>query len=270
MNPPMGIRLIAALVLVLSQFAQTEGPHAEGKPIIVFAAASLKNALDDVADHYATATGHRVVVSYAASSMLAKQILAGAPAQVFISADQAWMDHLEKNAAIVPTTRRPLLGNSLVLIAPKDSTVQMSLRPGEDLTPLLEGGRLAVAETSSVPAGKYARAALESFGIWPSLQGKLAQASDVRAALALVGRGEAPLGIVYASDAAAEPAVRIVATFPADSHPEIVYPAALTREAHDEDARAFLAFLSSDTAGAVFARYGFRSLTCVDDCRRSN
>lgn len=262
--------LLFTLLLALSQLVLAPASRAEDKPIIVFAAASLRNALDDVAARYASTSGRRVAVSYAASSVLARQILAGAPAQLLISADRDWMDYLEKNAAIVPVARRPLLGNALVLVAPKESTVQTILRPGANLTPLLAGGRLAVAETSSVPAGKYAKAALEHLGMWESLQGHLAQASDVRAALALVARGEAPLGIVYASDAAAEPSVRVIGTFPAGSHPPIVYPAALTREVRDEAATSFMAFLSSGAAGAVFARHGFKSLTCADDCRHTN
>lgn len=265
-------RLAGVLVVIAaaSQLAFSSGPRAEGKPIVVFAAASLKNALDDAIARYASAADHRVVVSYAASSTLAKQIVAGAPAQLFFSADQDWMDFLEKNDALAPGTRQQLLGNALVLIAPKDTPVQVTLGPGVDLTSPLNGGRLAVAETTSVPAGKYAKAALTHFGIWAAVEPHLAQAANVRAALALVARGEAPLGIVYATDAAAEPAVRVVATFPADAHPAIVYPVALTKEAASQDASDFLAFLASKTAATIFARHGFTSLACGQGCRDTN
>lgn len=263
-------RIALMLILAVAQLVVSMASRAEDEPVLVFAAASLKNALDDVAGRYQSATGRAVVVSYAASSTLAKQILAGAPAQIFISADQGWMDLLEKNDAIVPATRQPLLGNELVLVAPKDAVADISLRPGVDLMPQLGDGRLAVAETSAVPAGKYARAALEHLGIWSTLENRLAQAPDVRAALALVARGEAPLGIVYASDAAAEPDVRVLATFPPDTHAPIVYPAALTREAKDERAAAFLDYLSSREAAAIFGRHGFKTLTCANDCNKTN
>ena len=264
------LQYLAFLALAASQLALSSPTRAESKTITVFAAASLKNALDEVAARFVGATGNRVVISYAASSTLGKQVLAGAPADVFISADQAWMEHLEKNNAIEPASRKPLLSNALVVIAPQESTAQLTLSEGFDLKPLLGDGRLAVAETTSVPAGKYAKAALEHFGAWQSLEPRLAQAPDVRAALALVARGEAPLGIVYASDAAAEPAVRVVATFPAASHPEIVYPIALTREATAVEAAQFVAFAAGIDAANIFARHGFTSLTCDADCRKTN
>ncbi len=264
------LHYLALLAIAASQLAPYSPARAENKTVTVFAAASLKNALDEVATRFLGATGNRVLISYAASSTLAKQVLAGAPADVFISADQAWMDHLEKNSAIASTSRQPLLSNALVVIAPQGSTAQLTLSEGFDLKPLLGDGRLAVAETTSVPAGKYAKAALEHFGAWQSLEPRLAQAPDVRAALALVARGEAPLGIVYASDAAAEPAVRVVATFPAASHPAIIYPIALTSEATSAEAARFVAFAAGIDAANIFARHGFTSLMCDADCRKTN
>lgn len=261
---------LAAILTLVAPLLAMNVSRAENRDIVVFAAASMKNALDEVSARYEAQTSKNVVISYAASSTLAKQILAGAPAQVFISADQDWMSFVEQNGAILPGSRRELLGNSLVLIAPKESTAQISIGPGFDLRSQLGDGRLAVAETTAVPAGRYAKAALTHFGVWTSLEDRLAQAVNVRAALALVARGEAPFGIVYATDAAAEPAVRVIATFPADAHPAIVYPAALTKDVIGEDAADFLAFASSTTAAAIFARHGFKSRICANDCRNTN
>ena len=197
----------------------------------MFAAASLKNALDDVIAAYGKETGTKVTASYAASSALAKQIEQGAPAQLFISADLDWMDYLAERKLIDDATRKNLLGNSLVLVAAKDSAMgPVEIGQGFDLAKLLGDGRLAVGEVKSVPAGKYAKSALEKLGAWGGVEGKLAQAENVRSALALVARGEAPLGIVYKTDAASDPTVKIVGTFPADSHPPIIYPAAVTKE----------------------------------------
>jgi molybdate transport system substrate-binding protein len=226
----------------------------------VFAAASMKNALDDVITAYGRNTGRKVVASYAASSALAKQIEEGAPADVFISADQEWMDYVAKKKLIAPKSRFNLLGNRLVLIAPKDSKIaNVTIGPGFDIAKLAGDGRIAVGDVRAVPAGKYAKAALEKLGAWKAAEPKLASAENVRAALVLVARGEAPLGIVYETDAKIEPGVKIVGKFPENSHPPIVYPAALTVSAKP-DAQKFHQFLLSGTALVFFERYGFTYL----------
>lgn len=236
----------------------TAGPaKADDKPMTIFAAASLKNALDEAAGIW-TAEGHpRPVVSYAASGPLAKQIEAGAPADLFITADLDWMDYAQKKNLIDPTSRVTLLGNRLVLIAPKDANGMLELKAGADLAGFLAGGRLAFGQPQSVPAGKYGQAALEKLGLWETVKDKLAQADSVRGALFLVARGEAAAGIVYQTDATAEPGVKIVATFPADSHPPILYPAARVATSTNKDAQTFLAFLASDKARAAFEKQGF-------------
>jgi molybdate transport system substrate-binding protein len=229
--------------------------------VLVFAAASLKNALDEAMAAYTRATGTAVTASYAASSALARQVEQGAPADLFISADLAWMDYLQEQGLIAADSRGNLLGNSIVLVAAKDSALgEVAVGPGFDVAGLLgDDGRLAVGEVQSVPAGKYAKAALETLGAWPDVEGRLAQAESVRAALALVSRGEAPLGIVYRTDAAADPNVRIVGTFPETSHPAIIYPAAVTAEARDRaEAHTFLAWLrTAPAAKGAFERQGF-------------
>ena len=230
---------------------------AEAKDVLVFAAASLKNALDDAAAAYRQETGMKVLASYAASPTLAKQIENGAPADLFISADLDWMDYLQQHSLIKPETRVTLLGNRLVLIAPADSTAAIEISAGFRLAELLGDGRLAMANPAVVPAGKYGKAALEKLGVWTSVAAKVAPTEDVRAALVLVSRREAPLGIVYATDAAADKGVRIVAAFPEDSHPPIVYPAAATAQSANPDAVAFLDFLKSDRARKFFERQGF-------------
>jgi molybdate transport system substrate-binding protein len=233
---------------------------AQEKSITVFAAASMKNALDDVNAAFRNATGIKVVASYAASSALARQIEQGAPADIFASADVDWMDYSAAKKNIRDDTRANLLGNRLVLIAPKDSkTDKVEIGTGFGLAKLVGNGRIATAEVTSVPVGKYAKAALEKLGIWPSVEKKFAMADSVRAALALVARGEAVLGIVYETDAKVEPGVKIVGAFPADSHPAIVYPVAATANAKPEAAR-YLDFLRSATAKAVFEQYGFTFL----------
>jgi molybdate transport system substrate-binding protein len=251
-----GLLLAAALVAG----APPRAKAADGD-VLVFAAASLKNALDEVMTAYAQEKGGRVTASYAASSALAKQIEQGAPAQLFVSADLDWMDYVEQRDLIARDSRGNLLGNSLVLVAGKDeATGEVALQPGLDLASLLGEGRLAVGDVRAVPAGKYAKAALEKLGAWATVADKLAQAENVRAALALVARGEAPLGIVYRTDAVADPDVRIVGTFPADSHPPIIYPAALTANGA-APAAAFLAYLrTSPAARAAFQRQGFTVL----------
>jgi molybdate transport system substrate-binding protein len=230
--------------------------RAAAADIVVFAAASLKNALDDVNANYAKTS--RVVTSYAATSALMKQIEQGAPADVFISADADWMDYGVQKGLVKSDTRVDLLGNRLVLIAPQDArTGAVRIAAGFDLAGLAGSGRIVTGDVRAVPAGRYARAALEKLGIWASVQRKLAMAENVRAALALVARGEAPLGIVYETDAKIEPKVKIVGIFPADSHPPIVYPAALTANAKPE-AGQYLAFLRSPEAKKIFDSYGFR------------
>ncbi len=233
---------------------------AQDKSLTVFAAASMKNALDDVSAAYAARTGVRIVVSYAASSALAKQIEQGAPADIFVSADTDWMDYAIAKKTINGPTRANLLGNGLVLIAPMDSKFdKVAIGPGFDLAKLAGDGRIASGDVKAVPSGKYAKAALEKLGAWQAAEPKFAMAESVRAALALVARGEAPLGIVYSTDARIEPGVRIVGTFPADSHPAIIYPVAATTAAKPE-AAAYLAFLRSSAAKAIFEKYGFSFL----------
>jgi molybdate transport system substrate-binding protein len=231
--------------------------QAAGPDITVFAAASLKNALDDVNAAFTKETGTKVVVSFASSSALAKQMEQGAPADVFISADLQWMDYVDARKLIKSDTRVNLLGNRLVMIAPSDSKLtNVPIDSKLDLEKLAGGGRIATGDVRAVPAGLYAKAALEKLGLWTAAEPKLAMAENVRAALTLVARGEAPLGIVYATDAAAEPKVKVVGTFPADSHPAIIYPVALTAKAPAGTA-AYAAFLRSDAAKAIFTKYGF-------------
>jgi len=227
--------------------------------VLVFAAASLKTALDRIAAAWRTETGEAATISYAASSTLAKQIENGAPAELFISADEDWMDYLQERQLIDPKTRIDLLGNRLVLIAPAATGSSTKIAPGFPLAALLGDGRLAMADPGAVPAGRYGRAALEKLGVWSTVEHRIAAAENVRAALLLVARGEAPLGIVYQTDAAAEPLVRIVATFPPDSHPPIVYPMALTPAAGAE-ARELAAYLRGPAAGALFEGQGFTML----------
>jgi molybdate transport system substrate-binding protein len=234
---------------------------AAAQDVTVFAAASLKNALDDIARQWNAETGKKAVVSYAASSALAKQITEGAPADIFISADLAWMDHVEKAGLVAPGTRKNLLGNQIVLVAPKDSTASVKLAPGVDLVAALGAdGKLAMADVLAVPAGKYGKAALEKLGAWAGVEARVAQAENVRAALALVARGEAPLGVVYTTDAAADASVKIIDTFPAGSHPEIIYPVGQIKDARSPDAAAFLFYLGSAKAKAAFEKQGFTVL----------
>ena len=230
---------------------------AQDKTLTVFAAASMKNALDDISAAYTAKTGVKIVASYAASSALAKQIEQGAPADIFASADTDWMDYAIAKKTISAPTRINLLGNSIVLIAPKDSKLdKVAIGAGFDLSKLAGDGRIATGDVKAVPVGKYARAALEKLGAWQAAEPKFAMAESVRAALALVARGEAPLGIVYSTDAKVEPGVRIVGTFPADSHPAIIYPVAATATAKPE-AAAYLTFLRSSAAKTIFEKYGF-------------
>lgn len=225
---------------------------AQAQAQTVFAAASLKNALDEVAAAFPA----RVTIAYGASSALARQIENGAPADLFISADLAWMDYLESKGLLAAGTRRNLVGNRLVLIAPAERPLKLQPAPGFSLNRVLQDGRIVLANPDSVPAGKYAKAALEKLGAWSQVADRVAAADNVRAALALVARGEAPLGIVYRTDADAEPAVMVAGTFPADSHPPIVYPAAAVKGARS-GAASLLDFLSSPRARAIFGKHGF-------------
>lgn len=231
--------------------------HAE--TITVFAAASLKEALDAAVRPFESASGHRVAVSYAASNALARQLEAGAPATLFISADPDWVDHLEARGLTQPGSRRDLLGNDLVLIASAASPVRLKIVPGFDLTRSLGGGRLALANPDAVPAGKYAKASLTTLGAWETVKSRIAPAENVRAALALVARNEAPLGIVYRTDALAERNVRVVDTFPAATHAPIVYPM-VELKAASAATHALALHLSALSTRATWERYGFRVL----------
>jgi molybdate transport system substrate-binding protein len=251
---------LALLTAAVLTAAGTVPAAAQGRDVLVFAAASLKNALDDIAAQWQRESGKKAAISYAASNTLIKQIEQGAPADIFISADLDWMDYGQQKGLIKPDTRSNLLGNRLVLVAPKDSNISANIRPGFDLAALLKGGRLAMGNVDAVPAGKYGKAALEKLGAWDGIKDKIAQAESVRAALLLVARGEAPLGVVYQTDAASDPTVKIVGTFPENTHPPIVYPIALTKESTSPDASAFLNFIRSPAARPIFERQGFTVL----------
>jgi molybdate transport system substrate-binding protein len=240
----------------------TSGMLAQEK-VIVFAAASLKNALDAVNAACEADVGEAATVSYAASSALAKQIEEGAPADVFMSADLDWMKYLSDRNLIKADTETQLLGNGIVLVAPADSEVKATIAVNFDLAGLLGDGRLAMGDVKAVPAGKYGKAALESLGVWASVEGKVAQAENVRAALALVSTGEAPLGIVYKTDAVADPKVKVVGAFPQSSHPPIVYPVAQTAGSKNAETPAFLKCLQSAKAKEIFEAQGFVVLAPV-------
>tara|TARA_R110002110_G_scaffold161996_1_gene360989 strand:- start:1581 stop:2366 length:786 start_codon:yes stop_codon:yes gene_type:complete len=230
--------------------------RADDNVTLVFAAASLTDVLTTVGADYQAATGKKVTFSFAGSSVLARQIEASSPASMFISADEDWMDYLSVRGLIDGPTRSDLLSNRLVLIAPATSEAELPIVEGFPLLAALKGGRLAVADPDTVPAGKYARTALTSLGVWSSVVDHLAQAENVRVALAYVARGETPFGIVYETDALSQPKVRIVDVFPATAHQPITYPVALLKTA-DPDAAGFLAYLKSDAAQAVFIKAGF-------------
>jgi molybdate transport system substrate-binding protein len=250
--------ILAVAAAVLMGALSVPAPvQAQSKPTLVFAAASLRNALDDVSAQYKRATGRDVKISYAASSALAKQIEAGAPADIFISADEDWMNYLATRHLVRDPTRKDLLGNELVLVAPADSTLKVAIAPGFALKSLLAGGKLAMADTDAVPAGKYGKAALGKLGVWDAVKADVAQAENVRVALQLVARKEAPLGIVYATDAAAEPKVKIVGVFPANTHPPIIYPAALIAASTNGDAAKFLTYMESPKAAPMYKKQGF-------------
>jgi molybdate transport system substrate-binding protein len=244
------LALLAGLVLA------TAG-QAQASDLLVFAAASLKNAAEDIGKAYEASGAGKVTYSFASSADLAKQIENGAPAAIFISADTKWMDYLAERKLIVADTRRDLLGNRLVLIAPADSTIILDLAPGAPLAQALGDGKLAMADPDSVPAGRYGKAALEALNLWSSAEPAVVRAKDVRATLAFVERGEAAAGIVYATDAMVSKKVRIVDEFPEASHPKIVYPIALIGGQDDAAARAFYDFLVGQKARGVFLDYGF-------------
>ncbi|MBR0810083.1 molybdate ABC transporter substrate-binding protein [Bradyrhizobium diazoefficiens] len=250
--------LVAAFVVLAG--ANLSPAAAQDRTITVFAAASMKNALDEINAAYTARTGVRFSVSYAASSVLARQIEQGAPADVFVSADTDWMDYAIAKKTVNAPSRVNLLGNSIVLIAPKASGIDnVTITQGFNLAKLAGDGRIATGDVKSVPVGKYAKAALEKLGAWQATEAKFAMAESVRAALTLVARGEANLGIVYATDAKVEPGVKIVGTFPADSHPPIVYPVAATTTAKDGTSD-YLAFLRSSAAKTILEKNGFRFL----------
>ena len=244
--------IVAALLLLLP----VSVPAQNTDRIVVFAAASLTDSLQDIGASYTREHGKRVVFSFAGSMTLARQVEASAGADIFMSADVELMDYLEQRNRIVKASRENLLSNRLVLVAPATSSVALEIGPGMRIAGALGGGRLAMANTETVPAGRYGKAALTELGVWASVASRLAEGDDVRTALAYVARGEAPLGIVYATDARVEPRVRVVGTFPENTHPPIVYPAALTSEARP-DAAQFLAYLRGPQARAVFEQAGF-------------
>jgi len=236
--------------------------RAQDVTLTTFAAASMKNAVDDINAAFSKANSNtKVVSSYAASSALAKQIEQGAPADLFASADLEWMDYVAGKNLIKPDTRVNLLGNRLVLIAPNDSKIDnVTIGQGFDLAKLAGDGRIATGDVKAVPVGKYAKSALEKLGAWQGAEPKFAMADNVRAALTLVSRGEAVLGIVYETDAKVDKGVKIVGKFPEDSHPPIIYPIALTKDSANADAQAFLNYIKSPAARPAFERQGFTVL----------
>lgn len=255
-------QIFAFAAALLAGLASPGGPaRAQPGDLVIFAAASLKNALDEAAAAWVRQTGKAAPkISYAASGTLAKQLEQGAPADLFLSADLDWMDYAAAKGLIRPQTRVTLLANRIALIAPADSTAAVTLAQGVDLSAALGQGRLAMANVESVPAGKYGKAALEKLGGWDKIKDRVAQADNVRAALLLVSRGEAPLGIVYTTDAAADPKVRVLALFPEESHPPIFYPVAVTQASGHPDAPGFLAYLRGAGARAAFEKQGFTVL----------
>jgi molybdate transport system substrate-binding protein len=241
---------IAAAAFVLSACGLAQRAAAQGKDVVILAAASLKNALDETTR-----------ISYAASSALARQIEGGIPADIFISADVPWMDYVTERKLIKPASRSDYLGNQIVLIAGRDSRIDLKIDRGFNLRGALgNDGRLAMANVDAVPAGRYGKAALEYLGVWPSVSDRVAQAENVRMALTLVSRGEAPLGIVYKTDAASDPAVRVVGAFPADSYPAIIYPMALLASSTNPDAQALVDYLKMPAASPFFEKQGFTVL----------
>ena len=228
--------------------------------LLVFAASSLTNVLGELSPAWEKDSGQTVRLSFAASSVLARQIEAGGAADVFVSADQEWMDYLAERKLLDLKSRRDLVGNSLVLVAPADSAVSLAIVPGFKLSEAMAGGRLATGDPDTVPVGRYAKAALTTLGVWDQVSSRLVPAENVRAAMTYVARGEAPLGIVYATDAQIEKKIRVVGTFPDSSHAPITYPAAATATA-GPSASAYLAWLASSEAAMVWKKHGFRELS---------
>lgn len=228
---------------------------------VVFAAASLKSALDAIAPAFNAETSRTLSLVYGSSAVLAKQINQGAPADVFISADLQWMDYLEKANLLRPGTRRNLLGNDLVLIEPRDASATLKIAPGFDLAGATGDGKIAVCTITSCPGGIYAKQALEKLGVFGAVEPKLAQADNIRTALALVSRGEAKFGIVYGTDPKADPKVKVVDAFPESTHSPIIYPVAVIAASKDPDATRFVAFLSSQTATKILIGQGFKILS---------
>lgn len=249
--------LLASVLCTFSAITQAEEP--KNPALLVFAAASLTNVLGDLAPAWEKASGVPVKLSFAASSVLARQIEAGSSADVFISADQEWMDYLQSRNLIAQTSRINLVGNRLVLIAPADSRIELEIKHGFDLAGALAGGRLATGDPDTVPVGRYARSALTSLGVWDQVADRLVRAENVRSAMNFVARGETPLGIVYATDAQIDKKVRVVATFPDNTHDPITYPAAATATA-GPGAASFLAYLRSTEAAPTWQKYGFLKL----------
>ena len=248
------MRRIAALALTLAL-----APIAWADNVTVFAAASLKEALDAAVQPFESSSGNKVVVSYAGSNALARQIESGAPADLFISADTGWIDYVEGRNLAVPGSRKTLLGNDLVLVAPATSNVQVKLAPGVNIAAILGDKRIALANPDAVPAGMYAKTAFTALGAWGTIENKVAAADNVRSALALVARGETPLGVVYRTDAIAEKNVRIVAAFPAGTHPPIVYPMVLLKRSTSPAAAALATYLAGSEARATFGKFGFKA-----------
>jgi molybdate transport system substrate-binding protein len=253
-------RLCLILPILLALSLALALPASAQAPLTIFAAASLKNAMDDASSAYARSSGAPPPrVSYAASSVLARQIEQGAPADLFVSADADWMDYLAQRSLLKPGTRQDLYTNHLALVAPKDSTVKLMIAPGFPLAAALGAGRLAMAGPD-VPAGRYGQASLTALGVWDSVKDRTARGENVRATLQFVARGEAPLGIVYDTDALSEPAVKIVGLFPENSHPRIVYPGAVIAASANPAAAPFLTWLHGPDAAAIFRKYGFVAL----------
>ena len=251
-------KLLGVFVLCCALFMPAQAADQPNRELLVFAAASLTNVLDEIGTAYTQQTKQPVKFSYAASSALARQLEAGARADLFFSADLEWMDYVQARNLIDRSTRRNVLGNRLALVAPADSKIELKIAPGFKLAEALgKDGRLATGDPESVPVGKYARSALTSLGLWNEVADKLVRADNVRSALAFIARGETPLGIVYETDAQVDKRVRVVDFFPADSHPAIVYPVAITAQARPA-ARQFVEFLQSAPAKEAFKKYGFQ------------
>jgi molybdate transport system substrate-binding protein len=258
-NPFTGHSRRPVLAGIAATFAAATAVIAQEAALIVFAAASLKDSMDQAGLLFAARTKNQPRFSYGASSALARQIEQGAPADVFVSADVDWMDYLSKRHLIIEASRRSLFSNHLALIAPANSKISLRMAKGMPLAAALGGGRLAIAGPE-VPAGRYGRAALASLGVWPEVQDHLAPAENVRAALAFVARNETPLGIVYDTDAKVELAVKIVGLFPDNSHPAILYPGAVLASSKNPNAGTFLDSLSKPPEAGVFKKFGFQVL----------